>query len=170
MDLAQEWLEATADAMMRAPDATLTFRPDIPHVTETGWRIPIVDCSLRQGLYGGLNRPELVEFYAVFADGRKLTTRRPVTDMVRETAPDPDAAARCASCGHPQSAADWELARHARMLLFERDEARLRTKAAEAALRNVSPTVVIPRGGAREDARRRALRDGEWTGFAGPGL
>jgi hypothetical protein len=78
----QEWLEQQADHWMRGPDITPAFIPDLPPVSECGWRV-ILEAGAIRSARSPLERiraAEQVEFYAVF-DGREVTTRRPANGM-----------------------------------------------------------------------------------------
>jgi hypothetical protein len=80
----QEWLEGFADQQMRGRNITPAFSPDLPAVSECGWRVvlaplPPLNAST---LYQRIRHADEVEFYAVF-DGREVTTRRPMDGLSR---------------------------------------------------------------------------------------
>ena len=76
----QEWLEGMADQWMRGPVTAPAFRPDLPHVSDCGWRIVLAPVS--RPMLERIEYADEVEFYAVF-DGREVTTRRPRSAMTQ---------------------------------------------------------------------------------------
>ena len=74
----QEWLERYADQWMRDRDITPVFSPDLPPVSECGWRVVLAPLS--RPLYERIRYADEVEFYAVFG-GREVTARRPANGM-----------------------------------------------------------------------------------------
>jgi hypothetical protein len=77
----QEWLEDMADRWMDDAAATPAFNPDLPAVSECGWRSVLPPLPLSGSApHEWLRYVGEVEFYAVFR-GREITTRRPLRDM-----------------------------------------------------------------------------------------
>lgn len=76
----QEWLEHQADQWVRDGAITPSFSPDLPPVSDCGWRIVLAPLAPDDSTYERIKHADEVEFYAVFG-GREVTTRRPANGM-----------------------------------------------------------------------------------------
>lgn len=83
----QEWLERMADTWLTNPEVTPVYPLGLV-IKDAGWRVTLEPVTLTAATaYERIKTADDVEFYAILADGREVTTRRPLASMTWAATP-----------------------------------------------------------------------------------